>query len=327
MAARKALEVALAELRELRDAPQTPQALTRLRAALAGRSSHLAAVAAEIAATHELADLTPDLATAFDRFMLDPVRSDPACAAKQAIADALYRIGAPELTCYLRGIRHAQLEPIWGGKADTATPLRATCALALVRIHYHDYLNELAELLADAEAPARRAAAQALAYSENPAAAPLLRLKALSGDVDAQVLGECLLALLRVTPGDGLEFVARFLDRPDAEVADAAALALGSSRLPAALAHLTTWWERTLDRERRRSALLAVALLKSDASITYLLAHVAESAVPHAIDAVNALAVYRHDPRLREQLTAAVDARLEVDVRAEFNKSWSAMEG
>jgi hypothetical protein len=325
MAARKALEAALTELRALRDDPSAPQALAKLRSALAGRSSHLAAVAAEIAAAHELADLSADLAGAFDRFLHDPVRTDPSCAAKQAIADALYRIGAPELPLYLRGIHHVQMEPVWGGKADTATGLRATCALALVRIHYHDYLNELAELLADVEAPARRAAAQALAYSENPAAAPLLRLKALSGDADAQVVGECLLALLRVTPSDALPFVARFLDRADAEVADAAALALGSSRLPAALQHLTAWWERTFDRERRRSALLAIALLKSDAAIAYLLAHIADSAPPHAVDAINALAVYRHDLRLRAQLAAAIEAREEVEVRAEFSKVWGAL--
>ena len=134
--------------------------------------------------------------------LVHPVKSDPSRAAKTAITDALYRIGAPELAVYRTGIRHVQLEPVWGGKADTATALRATCALALVRVHYPDYLTEIADLLADREAPARKTAAQPLAYSENPAAVPLLRLKALIGDDDPQVLLECLLALLAITPVD-----------------------------------------------------------------------------------------------------------------------------
>src|SRR5262249_32602724 len=149
----------------------------------------------------ELAVLIPDLVAAFERLLVQPLRSDPSCAGKAAIADALYRIGAPEIGVYVNGIRHVQLEPVWGGKADTALQLRGTCALALVRVHYPDYLVELADLLADREAPVRKMAAQALAYSENPAAVPLLRLKALVGDDDPQVLVEILAALLTIAPG------------------------------------------------------------------------------------------------------------------------------
>lgn len=321
-ARRKVLEAALAELGRVRDAPRTPEALAALRAALAGRSSHLAAAAAEIAAAHELSELVPALTAAFERFLVDPLRRDPACAAKTAIADALYHIGAPEVGVYRRGIGHVQLEPVWGGKADTASGLRGICALALVRVHAPDVLLHLAELLADPEAPARRVAAQALGYGEDPAAAPLLRLKALSGDADPQVVGECLLALLRVSPAASLDFVARFLDRPDAEVADAAALALGTSRLAGALPLLTAWWERVFDAERRRSALLAIALLKSEAALAYLVGHVAESAAPHARAAIEALAIYRHDARLRAQVLAAVKARADAGLRRAFDEAW-----
>lgn len=321
-ARRKQLEAELAALARWRDDASSAAAQAALRAALGGRSSHLAAAAAEIIATHELAECTEALVAAFERMLIDPLKTDPACAGKAAIADALYRIGAPEVAVYLRGIRHVQMEPVWGGKADTATGLRGTCGLALVRIHYHDYLNEIAELLADAEAPARRVAAQALAYSENPAATPLLRLKALSGDADPQVLGECLLALLRIAPAEAVPFVARFLDKPDGEIADAAALALGTARAAGSLAVLTEWWERTLNPERRRSALLAIALLKHDDAIAYLLGHVRDSAPLHAAAAIDALAVYRHDPRLREQVAAAVEARADAKLRRAFEDAW-----
>ncbi|MBX3023287.1 hypothetical protein KF840_00075 [bacterium] len=316
------LEAALEKLAAVRADPASPTSLATLRTVLAGRSNHAAAQAAALIAAHEIDGLVPELVAAFDRFFEDPLRRDPGCAAKTAIADALYRINAPEVGVYERGIRHVQLEPVYGGKQDTAVPLRGTCALALVRVRHPDYLLAVAELLADREAPARRLAAQALAYSENPAAQPLLRLKALLGDDEPQVLGECLLALLAVAPAASLDFVAGFLDRDPPEVAEAAALALGGSRLPAALAPLTAWWERVFDPAIRRTALLAIAMLKSDAAIAYLLDHAAHSAASHAIAAVDALALYRHDPRLRGQVEAAVAQRPERPLHAAFRAAF-----
>ena len=313
-----ALHATLAELAKVRGDPTAAESLALLKKALAGKASHAAAKAADIVAECEIDALAPELVAAFHRFLVQPVRSDPGCAAKAGIANALYRIGAAEVEVYLKGIRHVQLEPVWGGKADTATALRGTCALALVRIHYYDYLSEIADLLADREAPARKMAAQALGYSENAAAVPLLRLKALVGDEDPQVLSECLLALLQIAADGGIEFVARFLDRSEPELAEAAALALGGSRLRAALPALTGWWERTFNPVLRRSALLAIAMLKHDDAIAYLLAHVGESAPIHARDAVQALGLYRHDARLRAQVAAAVERRGDASIQAAF---------
>jgi len=306
---RRDLRADLAGLASTRDDPTAPASLVLLRTALRGTSPHLAAAAAEIAGAAEVAALRDDLVAAFERGMSEPIKRDPGCVAKAAAADALYRLGAPEDGVFLRGIRHVQLEPVYGGRADTAVSLRGTCALALMRLQHRDALTAAAGLLADAEAPARRLAAQALAYGEPAAALPLLRFKALSGDADPQVLSECLLALLAIAPGDSLDFVAGFLDRRDAEVAEAAALALGGSRLRAALPLLTAWWEGTFDPALRRTALLAIAMLKDDAALAYLLAHVADSPAVHARAALEALAIYRHDPRLRAQVEAALARR------------------
>lgn len=319
----KALEATLAKLAVARAAPTAPDSIALLREVLAGRSSHAAAQAAAMVAAHEIEGMTPDLVAAFDRFLGDPVKRDAGCAAKQAIADALYRLGAPEVGVYERGIRHVQLEPVFGGKADTAVQLRGTCGLALVRIHHPDYLLALAELLADREAPARRIAAQALGYSENPAAQPLLRLKALLGDEEPQVLAECLLALLAIAPDASLDFVAGFLDRRPPELAEAAALALGGARLPAALPLLCAWWERTFDAELRRTALLAIAMLKTDAALDHLLGLVADAAVPHAAAAVAALALYRHDPRLCARVAAALAARRDPALDRAFRQAFT----
>jgi hypothetical protein len=322
MARSKTLENTLEQLAKIRGEPLTSESQALLRKVLAGRSSHAAAKAAEIAGDLELDALTPDLVAAFERFLDKSDKSDPGCAAKAAIADALCRIGAAETETYLRGIRHVQMEPVWGGRADTATALRGTCALALVRVHYHDYLSELAELLADREAPARRMAAQALAYSENADAVPLLRLKALVGDQEPQVVGECLLALLQIAPAASIEFVARFLDRPEEEIAEAAALALGGSRLEGAFPLLKGCWERHFHPTLRRSSLLAIAMLKRDEPISYLLKHVAESAAMHARDALQALAIYRHDPKLRGQVEEALRRRKDTALRAAFEDAF-----
>ena len=213
MARGDALERTLERLRAVRDDPSGAESLAVLRAVLAGRSAHAAAKAAAIAGEFELAALVTDLATAFERFLVQPVKSDPAAPPRRRSRTRSTGSARPSSPSIRNGIRHVQMEPVWGGKADTATALRGTCALALVRVHDPDYLIEIADLLADREAPARKMAAQALAYSENPAAVPLLRLKALLGDEDPQVLGECLLALLAIAPRPSLDFVAA-LPRP-----------------------------------------------------------------------------------------------------------------
>jgi HEAT repeat protein len=319
-----ALQNTLEQLARARSDPSSAASVALLRTVLAGKSSHAAAQAAEIAAAAELESLTADLVAAFERWLAQPARADPGCAAKAAIANALYRIGAPEIALYRKGIRHVQLEPVWGGTADTASGLRGTCALALVRVNAPDYLTAVGDLLADRDAAARHTAAQALAYSENPAAVPLLRLKALLGDEEPRVIGECLLALLALDPSGGMEFAAGFLQRERPEVAEAAALALGGSRVKAALPVLTAWWERAFDPTLRQNALLAIAMLKHDEALQYLLAHVAEAAPMHARHAVQALALYRHDARLRARVEQALAARDDASLRSAFVAAFGA---
>jgi HEAT repeat protein len=321
MAKARALEQTLAELSKLRQEPTSAASIATLRIVLQGKSSHAAAKAAEIAAELEISDLKDDLVAAFERFLVDPVKTDPTCAAKAAIADALYRIGAAEHRVFLRGIRHVQMEPVWGGKADTATTLRGVCALGLVRANYRDALAELADLLADPEARARADAARAIAYSEDEHGVPLLRLKALVGDTDPTVITECLTALLQLAPQPSLAFVARFLDRDDSSMQEAAALALGTSRVAEAFPILRDWWERTREPGVRRTALLALAMLKRDAAIDFLLSLIATAEGPTARAAMTALGLYRHDTALVERVRSAAQ-RSDVDLRGLFQDAF-----
>ena len=322
MAKRRPLEDTLTELGQLRRQPITAQTVATLRQALQSKTSHIVAKAAQVAGELELHDLASDLATAFERLLINPVRSDPRCAAKTEIVRALYQIGAGPASLLLRSIQYRQLEPVYGGKVDSAVELRTVAALGLVRINHPDLLLALAELLADPEAPARRGAARALAYSENEQAAPLLRLKVLSGDEDAEVLADCFAALLQVAPNTELEFVTRFLDGGPADLRETAALALGASRRGEALPVLRAWWEHTADVSLRATALVAIAMLRADAAHAFLFELIASANGPDARDAIAALGTFSHDAALRERVRAAVEARHDLDLRPAFREAF-----
>ena len=313
-----ALEDSLAALGDLRRQPVTDATIETLRQALRARISHVAAKAAQVSGELGLRVLAGDLAAAFERFLTNPVKTDPGCRAKVEIVRALYELGDDPGAVFPRGIRHRQLEPVYGGREDTAPELRALCGLALVRMGHPDAMVELADLLADPEPAARVGAIRAIVAADEPGAEPLLRLKALAGDADASVLSECLGALLSLAPQRSLDFTTRFLAHPDPIAQEAAALALGASRLREALPVLCAWWERTSAVELRRTALLAVAMLRHDDALAFLVTLVSEATGPDARAALAALGTYRHDDALRARVRSAVEARRDLDLRAAF---------
>ena len=316
MAHARKLEDALDALSALRRQPPSAESTAQLRKALAAKAVPLVARAARIAGDQDNHDLVPELRAAFHRLLANPVKSDPGCTAKTEIANALYKIGAYEDALFLVGVRHVQPEPVWGGSEDTACDLRTACALGLVRLNHPAAHDELAELLADRESAARMGAARAIAYSEDARFSPLLRLKILAGDQEPQVVGECLAALLRVAGDGALEFCDRLLDGMDAGRSEAAALALGESRLRAALPRLRDWWQRTTALEPRRTALLAIAMLRSEEAQAFLLSVIAEAPGHDARDAIAALGIFRDDTVLRQRVCDVAAARDDVDLRA-----------
>ena len=181
--------------------------------------------------------------------------------------------------------------------------------MGLVRLNHLDVMVRLADLLADPEPPARMAAARAVAYSGRRAeGVPLLRLRALAGDSEPQVVGECLAALLALDPESSLSLVTGFLDHSDAALREAAAMALGESRVQGALVALRQWWERTPDRTRARTALLAIAMLRSDDAMDFLLSLLADDSPTVARQVVDVLRMYRHDEPLQRRV-AEIAAR------------------
>ena len=314
MTSRKKLQVGLAELEELRADPRSPEAISKIREALSGTNNHLAAAAARIVGEYKLEGFEDLLVQAFVRFMENPLKTDKGCAAKKAIAEALFQMGSHQDDLFLQGVRHVQMEPVYGGKEDTAAELRYVSAMGLVSTGYPDVLLELAHLLADNVLDARIGAIRAIAHARQDASVPLLRFKALIGDEDARVLYESFRALLDLSPESSLLFVASFFDHQDPPVAESAALALGESRLPGALDVLREGWENTLDHDLRRFLLLAIAMLRYEEAIDFLLSLVADESQGIAQDAIEALEMFQEDVQIWGRVQEIAESRDDIDL-------------
>jgi HEAT repeat protein len=306
MARSRALEETLLALRRVREDPQTGESRQELRRVLRGEGSHAVARAATLVGELGIDALVPDLAAAFPRFFHGLPRADPGCAAKTAIVEALRRLQHDDVALYRRGAAHVQMEPVFGGRVDTAVDLRGASALALAETAGADVLVDLANLLADPEPPVRVSAARAVSVHGRASGIPLLHLKTLGGDPEPRVVSECLLALLRLDARGEMRFVASFLEKGD-EAAEAAAIALGESRLAEALPPLRGWLEPARRRGLGRTALFAIAALRRDEAVDLLLSLARDEEPPAARDALAALASIGGDAPLYERARASIE--------------------
>ena len=294
-----------------------------LQRALSGSHYRIAAKAARLAEDALLYELVPKMLDAYARFLDKPLKTDPSCYAKKAIARALVALDCNDTEFYRRGLQYRQLEPVWGGTADTAVDVRTSCAMGLVASGYSRALVELTALLHDTDAAARVGAVRAIACGNPREAELLLRSKVLGGDAEPQVLGECFSGLLDVEPDESIGLVAGYLTHADEAVRELAALALGESRLDGALAPLQQAWnEPLLGNELRRSLLRAAAAHRSDAAVDWLLALVAEARAAVALDVIEVLAFYKHHGKLAERLRGVVTARSDRKLSERFAQLW-----
>src|ERR1700726_2784241 len=207
MPGKRSFEEQLAALDLLRQLPREA-CIEPLRKALTHRNNFVVAKAADLVRQFQLTQLVPELLIAFDRFFEDPVKTDPQCWAKNALSRALAAFEHHDAAVFLRGMKHIQPEPSWGGSSDSAGTLRATCALALVQCRSlleADLLAHLVELLADKDKTVRVEVVRAIEQVGSPSAALLLRLRAILGssprkpdsslnqdsDEEPEVLGAC----------------------------------------------------------------------------------------------------------------------------------------
>ena len=298
------------ELAALDELPSERAAkVATLQRALAGHY-RIAAKAARAAEDALLYELTQALKSSYARFLVKPLKQDPNCFAKKALARALVALDCNDVDFLLAGIRYRQLEPVWGGTADTAVDVRASCAMGLVASGYPRALVELTALLNDADAGARLGAVRAIACGSPRDAELLLRAKALGGDAESQIIGECFAGLLSVAPEESIPLVAGYLAHADRAVRELAALALGESKLDGALRPLKEAWGGVLVGEEFRRALLrAAAAHRSDAAFDWLLELVRDAREPIAVAVIEALAPYKHNSKLMQRLTSALAVR------------------
>lgn len=279
---------------------------------LADSHFRVVARAAALARERRHTDLVPQLLAAYPRFLgEEPSKRDPQCIAKQAIVQALVELDARDVEFFLAGIHYVQPERGWRNPgeppADSAINVRSGCAMGLVATGYSRAIPEVTVLLTDPQWRVRAGAARAIGCGRRGEAEAVLRLKVLVGDQESEVLGECFNALLAVNQDESVAFVAGNLSNGREGVRDYAALALGESRHPAALAHLRAAWEDSPRAGGFRAVLIrAAGLHRSSAAFDWLLEIIEHGAQADCDEAAEALSIYERDTRLQERLKAAL---------------------
>ena len=89
-------------------------------AALRDKSNLIVAAAVTIAGDQKHADLTSDLEAAFERFLVEPEKTDKLYRAKVAIIQGLDKLEHEQPAIFLPTSKHVQFEPVWGGQEDSA---------------------------------------------------------------------------------------------------------------------------------------------------------------------------------------------------------------
>ncbi len=288
---------------------------------LGNRSNLLVAKAARLAGDGGLGELTPDLIVAYDRFFMDAVKTDSQCWAKSALAKALVKLEYRSKDVYLRGMRHHQLEPVWGGQSDTAGTLRSTCTHALVDcpgISDAELLTALLGPLTDTDKTVRIEAARAVAQVGGVSAALLLRLRALLGKDEPEVLGAVYSALLDLEGAQAIPLVAQYLKEGD-DVAAEAAFALSENRSQEGLAALLARLHAGCDAWFGSVLLSAVALTRLPEAMDYLLEKIARDAREGAA-AIEAIGRTSPNAELRARVWQAVEQADSMRLRQAFRQ-------
>ena len=272
MSGKKALEQQIAALDALRDCEKAVR-VAALAKALANRNNFIVAKAADLAREFQLAELVPELLAAFDRFFENPEKTDPQCWAKNALSRTLAAFEHQDSNVFLRGMRHIQLEPAYGGRSDSAGTLRSTCTLALVQcrsLTNDEVLAHLVDLFADKDAAVRAESARAIEQVGSPAAALLLRLRATLGNDEPEVLGACFGGIVRIEGSRAIPWVGHFLAAAD-DTGGEAALAIAGTHSLEAFEFLRDALPNANDPWFRSVLLSAIALTRQDAALEFLL--------------------------------------------------------
>ncbi|MAX23771.1 MAG: hypothetical protein CMJ19_04630 [Phycisphaeraceae bacterium] len=300
------LEDELAKLNELDlSDPDEADAVSKvLSRALAGKNNHLIARTATLIGEQKLESLLPKLEHTFERMFPTASRADKGGSAMTALAKSMTLLNSQASELFAAGSRHVQMEPVYGGKIDVADHLRGWCAQGLAQTGDPDALTHIAGLLADPCPQTRLAAIKAVEISGRAdVGLPLLMLKIAQGDPEPQVYGQCVTAILHLGGASGVEWFKPLLNHDDPSVVEQVLLAIGQSRDISLSDLLIDFYERSLEPDIQKSALLAMAMLRSESTLTYLEDLVIDGSERAADQAIDALGIYHYDKVLKQKLT------------------------
>jgi HEAT repeat protein len=316
---KQSLQEKLARLKRMEEGPLADADVREIRQAL-GAGGVLTTRAIRVVSRQGLRDFAIELCAAFHRGLQNPAKSDPGCNMKLAAIEALNALDYSEPDIYLAGIHHIQLEFSFGSPVDTADTLRAACAFGLYRMGYAALLCELVSLLVDPQTAPRRAAIKILTEMDRESSEMLLRLKALHGDREPEVMGDCFNGLMAIAPSRSPRFVEQFFSNDSPEIVEEAAIAIGNSRRPEAFARLRGFRESSVRPGFKRMLLLPIALTRCEEAFALLLAVLKDECSDHAAAAIQALAIYSDSPERRERIREAVSIRNDPDISTAYEK-------
>lgn len=299
-----------------------------LQQALKDKSNFLVAKAAKWVSEKLSYELIPDLVASYRRFLRDPLKTDKTCAGKIALVRALYDLDYNHAIFFGEALHYRQQEPIWGGSVDTAVEVRIVAANGLLASGAPRAMIELVDALHDPEPGVRIGVIKAFEQALPQEVELVLRSAIHCGDSEPDVTAQAFSTLMKVAPEASLDFVARYLDASEAVIVEAAAIALGESRLADALTLLMERCDVAPAYGSTKSALYrAIALSRNDTAYTFLLGVIKDENVHEAGEAIKALAIYDYNEELKRAVAARVKAKGSTVLEELYRTHWDGQKG
>lgn len=204
-------------------------------------------------------------------------KRDPGCHIRANLAFGFAKQKYLGAVSALRiGIRTIQIEPVGGVPTDTATHLRANCALALGQMRAPDAVRDISLLLFEGDDPLRnrvemrKSAAQALGMTCDPNASIPLSIRLYYPQDEApEVLQDCMQSLVFLEDPCAVEILSRFLTHTDRPLAAFACLMIAETRHESA-ARVLFEVVGSFTHEPLQAVVLALASMRTDDSQEYL---------------------------------------------------------
>jgi HEAT repeat protein len=296
-----------------------------IRPGLESRHAVVVARGAVLARELDLRELDTSLVAAYETIAQDPESFDPVCAAMKEIVATLFEFGTEAPGVFLHAVKHVQ-QAGWDNQ-DVAAPLRGLAIQALVKIEHPAALTVATDILVDGlpasserddGMAARVGAAKALRTLGSEASAHVLRLKVTTPDPSAEVYGECFAAMLEYSPA-WLDAVGAFLVSQNDVLASMAALVIGETRPAGALEFLAGAWEAQSNPDVREALLSAIASLRSDEAVEFLVQLVGGESIS-ALQAMSCLTLFAANQTVVSRVRTVAKSNKRREVAAMFER-------